>query len=261
MPSLFAEFGGARFHYRIDGAADAPTVVLSNSLGTDLTMWEPQVPELLREFRVLRYDARGHGQSSASPGPYTIEQLARDVLGLMDVAGVERAHFCGLSMGGMAGVWLGIHAGWRVERLVLADTAPRIGPADVWNTRIAKVRAGGMSAIAPAVLERWFTPAFIASRPDAVAPVRAALEQSDPAGYVAACAAVRDMDLRSEVPRITRRTLVITGTHDVVTPPAEARALAAAIPGARYVELPAAHISNIEDAAGFNAALLDFLAI
>jgi 3-oxoadipate enol-lactonase len=156
-------------------------------------------------------------------------------------------------------MWLGIHAGYRIDRLVLANTAARIGPADVWNTRIQKVRAGGMAAIAPAVVERWFTPAFIAQHADRVAPARAMLEQNPPEGYVAACAAVRDMDQRESIARITRRTLVIAGTHDVVTPPAEARFLVEHIAGARYVELPAGHLSNVEAPAEFAAALLDFL--
>ncbi len=259
MSESFIDLAGTRLHYRIDGPAGAPALVLSNSLGTDLHMWDPQVPELARMFRVLRYDTRGHGQSGATPGPYSVEQLGRDVLGLMDGVGMERAHFCGLSLGGMTGMWLAVHAGYRIDRLVLANTAARIGTPDAYNTRIEKVRAAGMMPIAPAVLERWFTPAFIAQHADAVAPVRTTLEGIAPEGYIGGCAAVRDMDLREAIARITRPTLVIAGTHDLATPPADGRFIAEHIPGARYVELPAAHLSNIEAAARFTAAVLDFL--
>ncbi len=259
MASSFIEFSGARFHYRIEGAADAPALVLSNSLGTDLSMWDPQVAAFARDYRVLRYDTRGHGLTSASPGPYTIEQLGRDVLGLMDVAGIERAHFCGLSLGGMTGMWLGAHEGWRINRLVLANTSARMARPELYAARIAAVQEGGMAPIIPAVLERWFTAPFLAAHDDAVAPVRAALERQAPEGYIGGCAAVRDMDQRATIATITRPTLVIAGAQDAATPAADGRLVADTIPGARYVELPAAHLSNIECAPRFTAAVLDFL--
>lgn len=259
MATSFVDLGGTRFRCRLDGEPGAPALVLSNSLGTDLTMWDPQIPELARRFHVIRYDTRGHGESAVTKGPYSIEQLGRDVLGLMDVLGVERAHFCGLSLGGMTGMWLAANEGYRIDRLVLANTAARIPNASAYNTRIDNVRAGGMAAVAPAVIERWFTPRFIALHGEAVMRTREMLERCPAEGYIGACSAVRDMDQRNEITSITRPTLVIAGTHDVPTPPSEARALVDAIEGARYVELPASHLSNIEATPQFTAAVLDFL--
>jgi len=259
MNDDFVAVAGARFRCRVDGAADAPVVVLSNSLGTDLSMWDAQVPALTAHFRVLRYDTRGHGASAVTPGPYSIEQLGRDVVGLLDGLDIERAHFCGLSMGGMTGMWLGVNAPERLRRLVLANTAAQVGPPDNWNARIAKVRAGGMTAISSAVLERWFTPPFHVQHPEQIAATRQMLESMPADGYVAACAAVRDMDQRVAIRGIPVPTLVIAGTGDLATPPADGRFLADAIVGARYVELPAAHISNIEAAAAFTSQLVEFL--
>ena len=256
----FADVAGARLHYRFDGAADAPVVMLSNSLGTDLSMWDPQMSALNARYRVLRYDTRGHGQSAVTQGPYTIESLAEDVLGLLDALAIGRVHFCGLSMGGMVGQWLGAHAPQRVDKLILCNTAARIGPPDVWNTRIDNVQKGGMAAIVDAVLARWYTPDFAATDPGAIERTRQMLLRAPPAGYVACCAAIRDMDQRESVSRITVPTLVIAGAHDVATPPADGRFLAERIQGARYVELPAAHLSNIEAAPAFTAALTEFLA-
>lgn len=259
MATSFVDLGGTRFRCRIDGEPAAPALVLSNSLGTDLHMWDPQIPEFARRFRVIRYDTRGHGESAVTKGPYSIEQLGRDVLGVMDALGVERAHFCGLSLGGMTGTWLAANDGYRIDRLVLANTAARIPNAEAYDTRIQNVRAGGMQAVAPAVIERWFTPSFIALHGEEVARTRAMLERCPAEGYIAACAAVRDMDQRGHLKAITRPTLVIAGMHDVPTPPSEARALVDAIGGAQYLELPASHLSNIEAAPLFTAAVLDFL--
>jgi 3-oxoadipate enol-lactonase len=259
MSDTFADIDGVRFRYRFDGPAAAPVLMLSNSLGTDLSMWEPQLPALARRFRVLRYDSRGHGASGVPPGPYTIEHLGRDVIGLLDGLGIDCVHFCGLSMGGMTGMWLGIHTPTRLHRLVLANTAARIGPPDNWNARIENVRAGGMTAISQAVLERWFTPEFHAQHPDRITAMRQMLERSPVDGYVACCAAVRDMDQRDAVAGIGAPTLVIAGTHDAATPPADGRFVAEHIAGARYVELDAAHLSNIEAGARFTGALLSFV--
>lgn len=246
-------------HYTVDGAADAPVLVLSNSLGTDLTMWAPQMAALSAQFRVLRYDTRGHGQSGVPCGPYSVAQLGQDVIDLLDHLDIACAHFCGLSMGGMTGMWLGIHHPARIGRLVLANTAAQIGTPEAWNSRIATVNSSGMAAIIPGVIERWFTPAFRERAPDTVAAISAGLLATVPAGYVANCAAVRDMDQRDTVAAIRAPTLVISGTHDLATPPAGGQFVATHIAGAATIELDAAHLSNIEQPALFTQAVLDFL--
>ncbi|KRB73536.1 3-oxoadipate enol-lactonase [Noviherbaspirillum sp. Root189] len=255
----FIDINDARLHYEVDGQEGAPWLILSNSLGTHLEMWDPQMPALRSRFRVLRYDTRGHGMSAVPEGPYSVEQLGRDVVALMDELGIARAHFCGLSMGGMTGMWLGVHAAERIDRLVLCNTSALIGPAEVWNTRIAKVNSEGMDAIVQAVIDRWFTPAYQQRAPEDVAQVRDMLRQTPADGYTANCAAVRDMDQRADVAHIKAPTLVIAGTHDLATPAKDGKAVADSIPGARYIELDAAHLSNWEQAERFTATLVDFL--
>jgi 3-oxoadipate enol-lactonase len=255
-----ADLPDVRLHYRLDGADGAPMVMLSNSLGTNMSMWDAQVPALTRRYRVLRYDSRGHGQSAVTPGPYTIEQLARDVLALLDALGIAQVSLCGLSMGGMVGQWLGAHAAKRLSRLVLCNTAARIGTADIWNARIDAVNEGGMAAIVDGVVARWYTAPFIASARGPIAATRNMLLTTPAAGYVASCAAVRDMDQRESAASIAVPTLVVTGAHDAVTPPSEGRFLAGHIAGAQYVELAAAHLSNIEAETAFTSALTGFLA-
>jgi 3-carboxy-cis,cis-muconate cycloisomerase len=257
--ATFLELPEVRTHYRWDGPGDKPVLLLSNGLGTNLTMWDGQIAALSSYFRVLRYDQRGHGRSAVPPGPYSIEQLGRDVVALLDGLGVERCCFCGLSMGGMIGQWLGANAPDRLTKVVLCNTAAKIGTLDSWNTRIELVLKSGVEAAIPLVLERWFTPAFQMGAPDVVARNREMLVATAPAGYVAGCAAVRDMDLRETVRHVGVKTLVVAGTYDPVTPPAEGRYLADAVAGARYVELPAAHLSNVEVPEEFNAAVLEFL--
>jgi 3-oxoadipate enol-lactonase len=222
-------------------------------------MWDPQQQALAKSFRVLRYDTRGHGGSGLAPEPWTLAMLANDLLGLLDALGLARVHFCGLSMGGLVGMWLGAHAASRIDRLVLSSTGARIGTAESWNARIASVREGGMSRISASVVERWFTPAFRQSAPEVVAGVQRRIETTPPAGYAACCAALRDADERADLAAIRAPTLVISGRHDPATPPAEGQAIASAVAGARYAELPAAHLCNIESAAAFNAELLSFL--
>lgn len=260
----FIDVNGTRIHYRIDGPmsgqADSPVLVLSNSLGTDLGMWDAQVSSFARQFRVLRYDSRGHGASAVTPGPYTIERLARDVVGLLDGLGIARAHFCGLSLGGMVGMWLATNAPERIGKLALCNTAALIGPPDIWNARIEAVRKGGMAAISAAVLDRWFTRPYLERATEAVERVRQTLVATPPEGYIACCAAVRDMDQRDALSRVRAPTLVIAGSGDVATPPADGRFLAERIPGARYVELDTAHLSNIEAAERFTETVSKFLA-
>ncbi len=257
MPTL--ETGNMRLHYQIEGRTDAPCLVLSNSLGTDLDMWKPQMPSLLDHFRVLRYDARGHGQSSVPPGPYTVAQMGGDVLALMDHLNIKRAHFCGLSMGGLVGMWLAVKHPERIDRLVLCNTSALIGNNEMWEARIEAVNKEGMAGIVQAVLSRWFTADFIARVPAKVTLVRDMLMRTPAAGYVACCAALRDMDLRDGIRTIKAPTLVIAGMRDKITPPQEGKLVAERIAGARYAELKAAHLSNWEVPQGFVTRIITFL--
>jgi 3-oxoadipate enol-lactonase len=250
---------GRRIAIRVDGPADAPPLLLSNSLGTTFRMWDAQMPALSGAFRVIRYDSRGHGQSDAPAGDYTIARLAADALAVLDSLQIETTAFVGLSKGGMVGQWLGAHAPHRLTRLVLANTAAWMGPAQAWQARIDTVMRDGMGAITEAVLERWFTPGFRDQAPEAVAPVRDMLLATAPQGYAGCCAAIRDMDQRESLAAIGVPTLSIGGLQDPATPPAKAEEIAARVPDARLVMLDAAHLSNIEQPQAFTAALLDFL--
>jgi len=250
---------GARLFYRFDGPPEAPVLMLSNSLGTELEMWSSQLPDFARHLRVLRYDSRGHGRSEVLPGPYRIDDLGHDALALLDVLGVGRVRFCGLSMGGMVGMWLGTHAPERIERLVLCNTSAQLGTPETWNSRIELVRRAGMQAVAPMVIERWFTSDFRARAPQAVERIRSMLLATSPDGYAACCAALRDMDQLEAIRSIQAPTFVVVGTHDPATPPDHGRAIAGRIPRATLVELEAAHLSNIEAADRFTAAVLEFL--
>jgi 3-oxoadipate enol-lactonase len=244
--------------YRIDGPTDAPVIVLSHSLGTDLTMWEPQVPALSDRMRVVRYDTRGHGGSPAPDGELTIADLGADLLGLLDRLGVERADLAGVSLGGMAAMWAASEAPERVGRLVLCCTSAQLGPPGMWEERIRTVRTDGTAALADATLQRWFTPA---ADPAVVARFHALLSATPDAGYAACCAAIRDMDLRDRVPRISAPTLVIGATEDTSAPPGDhAEVIAAGIPGARLEILDrAAHLANVERAADVTAVMLEHL--
>lgn len=259
MPHLATD-DGVSLHYRLEGPEDAPVLVMSNSLGTDLTMWDPQMPALSQRFRVLRYDTRGHGKSSVPKAPYQVDRLGKDVLVLMDALDIRKAMFCGLSMGGMTGMWLGVNAPERFSKLVLCNTAAKIGTDQVWNDRIATVRKSGMAAITPGGIQRWLTEGFIKASPETVEKVSALLLSTDPEGYCLACGAVRDMDQRESVAAIRAPTLVIAGTYDLPTPAVDGKVLAETIPNARYVEFPAAHLSNVEVGADFTRELTGFLA-
>jgi 3-oxoadipate enol-lactonase len=235
-------------------------LLLINSLGADLSMWEPQMPALAGRFRVIRYDARGHGRSPVPRGRYALADLGRDALALLDQLGVSRAHVCGLSLGGMTAMWIAARAGHRVDRLVLFCTSARLGPPRAWAQRSAAVRAGGTAAVADAVVERWVTPGFAAAHPDVVARLRAMIAATPAAGYAGACAAIEEMDLRAELPAIGAPTLVIAGADDPATPPEHGAAIAAAIPGARLEVLPgAAHLASFEQAAAANRLILEAL--
>ena len=255
----FAQLADVRLHYELQGDPNLPVLMLCNSLGTTLDMWAPQMPAFLACFRVLRYDTRGHGQSEVTPGEYSIPQLGADAVALLDRLGIHRVSFCGLSMGGMTGMWLAANRPERIDRLVLANTGAKVGDPSIWAARFEAVRAGGMAAITPGVLDRWFTARYQQLSPTEVHKVRAMLLGTSPDGYIANGAAVRDMDQRASLAKIAVPTLVIAGAHDGSTPPELGRALAQAIDGARYVELDAAHLSNWEQAGAFTAAVLSFL--
>jgi 3-oxoadipate enol-lactonase len=255
----FVETKDLRMHYELDGPPNASTLVLSNSLGTNLSLWDSQFPVFAQNFRVLRYDSRGHGQTSATQGEYSVEMLGRDVLRLLDALNLERVNLCGLSIGGMTGMWLAVNAPERLENLVLANTAPKIGKLDTWTERIRAVREGGTKAVAQQVVERWFTQEFHAQHSNQIAKTRQMIETTSTDGYVGSCAAVRDFDFWEKVRTIRARTLVIAGTHDQSVPPSDVQKLAKQIPGARYIELPAAHISNVEAATRFSDEVGTFL--
>lgn len=246
-----------RLHHRLDGPQGAPPLLLCNSLGTTLEMWEPQVPALAAGFRLVRYDRRGHGRSPAPPGPYSIEDLGRDVLGLLDDLGLERVSFCGLSLGGIVGMRLASEAPHRIDRLVLCCTAPVLPPREQWLERAATVRERGVAAIADAVLARWFTAA--ASEP-LTRSFRAMLVATPDEGYAACCEALADADLRGRLGAIEAATLVVSGAEDPVAPPASGEAIAAAIPRARHETIAgAAHIANAEQPALFTEHVLAHL--
>ncbi|MGB8494417.1 MAG: 3-oxoadipate enol-lactonase [Candidatus Acidiferrum sp.] len=258
MPS--AKLPDAQIFYEWSGPEHAPVLVLSNSLGTTHRMWDPQVAAFTRHFHLLRYDTRGHGQSSVTPGPYSIEKLSWDVVCLLDFLHLDRVHFCGLSMGGMTGMFLGANAANRFHKIVLCNTAAKIGTPETWNARIDAVQKGGMRAVTAGIVERWLTPAYRASHPAETAAVLRMLEEANPEGYVACCAAVRDMDQRQNLQNVKVPALVLAGTHDAATLPADGQLLAKHIPGASYVELNAAHLSNIEAQDDFNSRVVNFLA-
>jgi 3-oxoadipate enol-lactonase len=255
----YTELPAGRFFYRYDGSPNAPLVVLSHPLGADHSMWESQMPVLTTQFRVLRYDSRGHGASVAPKGPYTIAVLGEDALDLYQALGISSANFCGLSLGGMVGMWLAAKASETVERLALCNTAARLGPPQFWDARIEAVRARGMTAIVQDVLARWFTASFLSAEPPVIAAMAHALESAPVEGYIASCEAIRDMDQRAILAKIAAPTLVIAGALDAATSPDDGRFLANNIAGARYLELEAAHLSNIEAASAFNDAIVRFL--
>lgn len=249
-------------NYLLEGPADAPVLVLSNSLGTDLHMWDAQIAAFTQHFQVLRYDTRGHGASLVSAGPYSIEQNGRDVLALLDALSIARAHFCGLSMGGLIGQWLGINAPERIERLVLCNTAAKIGTPEVWNPRIETVLAGGAQAmrdLRDASIPRWFTADFAEANPDKVEPIVGMLAQTSPEGYAANCAAVRDADYREQLGSIVAPTLIVCGSGDPVTTVEHGRFMQERIKGAERVEFHTAHLSNVQAGDEFSQRVLDFL--
>ena len=255
----FVDLPHARIHYVLSGDSSLPALVLSNSLGTNFSIWDAQAAEFERHFRILRYDMRGHGKSSVPPPPYSVPELAADFLSLADFLGLDRFHFCGLSIGGMIGMSLALQSPARLRKLVLCSTAAKIGTFESWNTRIEMVRTQGMKEIARATPPRWFTPDFQNSSPEVIAAVVRSIESLNPDGYIGGCCAVRDFDAHTTVSSIQVPVLVISGTHDPAAPPSDGHFLADHISGARYVELNASHISIMEDPQRFANEVLDFL--
>ncbi|WP_315808699.1 3-oxoadipate enol-lactonase [Pseudomonas sp. C9-3] len=250
----------ARIAYRLDGAAGLPLLVLSNSIGTDLHMWDGQTAALSEHFRVLRYDARGHGASSVPPGPYSLARLGEDVIELLDALGVRCANFLGLSLGGFVGQWLALNAPQRIERLVLANTSAWLGPRDQWDARIAEVlEANDMRGTAATFLGNWFPATWLAQERPEVEPFRATLLATNRHGLAGSFAAVQETDLRTALRDVRLPTLVIAGQFDTVTAASHSELIAEAIPGARLLRLPAVHLSNIEFPREFEGAVLEFL--
>jgi 3-oxoadipate enol-lactonase len=255
--------GPDQIAYCLQGPPDAPVLVLSNSLGTTMAMWDAQADTLAGRFRVLRYDTRGHGGSGAgsdATSGYTLDQLGNDVLRLMDGLGIVKATFCGISMGGLTGLWLGIHAGERLDRLVIANSAARIGTAAGWQERAAQVTSHGMDAVADGAAARWFTPGFAHSAPEVAEGLVDGLRRTSPAGYAACCRALASADLRQDLGAIGAPALLVAGRHDPVTTVADADFMRERIAGARSAILDASHLSNVEAAAAFTRLLDDFLA-
>jgi 3-oxoadipate enol-lactonase len=244
----------------LDGPDGAPVLVLGNSLGTSAAVWDNQVPQFLTRFRLLRYELPGHGGTPAAPGPYTIDGLATGVLALLDSLGVERAAYCGISLGGMIGMWLAAHRPDRISALGLVCTSAYLPPADSWRTRAAQVRGAGMASITTPVLGRWFTPGLSSREPEIIGRFSAEFERTDPVGYAGCCEAIAAMDLRPDLPSITVPMLVLAGAEDPATPPEHGAAIADLVDGARLEVIPAAaHLAAVEAPGPVTAALLAHL--
>jgi 3-oxoadipate enol-lactonase len=233
--------------------------MLSNSLGCTLQMWEPQMKALGQVFRVIRYDRRGHGKSGVPVGPYSMERFGRDVLAILDDLNIEKVHWCGLSMGGMVGQWLGANAPERIGKIILANTACYYADPTNWNNRIKAVKEGGIATVADTVIASWLSADFREREPQITARMKAMLIASPVAGYLACCEALSTLDQRELLPRIKSPTLVIAGRHDTATPIAAGELIRSKIPGASLTILDAAHISNVEQPHAFTDAVVGFL--
>jgi 3-oxoadipate enol-lactonase len=257
MPTI--QSNGCPIHVEVEGPEDKPVLMLSNSLGTDLHMWDPQVASLTRHFRLVRYDRRGHGKSGVPKGPYTMEMLGRDVLAVLDALKIEKINWCGLSMGGMVGMWLGANAPQRINRLILSNTSAYFADKEIWNGRIKTVREKGLASIVGGTMERWFTQGFREREPNKIAWLSEMFLATDPEGYIACGEAVRDMDHREIIKSITAPTLVIAGRHDPATTVEHGEFIRSRIPGASMTVLDAAHIANVEQPHDYTDVVLGFL--
>ncbi len=256
----FFTSSGARLAYQVDGPDDAPTLVFINSIGTNLHMWDPQVERLSHVLRIVRYDCRGHGASDAPAGPYTLEQLGLDLIALLDTLRIEQANICGLSLGGVIALWLAIEYPQRVARAVFANTSARIGTRESWDARIEAVRTGGMVAIRDTVLARFLSANFQQQHPEMVQKISRMVEATNPVGYIGACEALREADLRAKIHDIHSPSLILAGALDESTPPAQSYELHHAIPGSQLnVFDEVAHLSNIERPDEFSDYVLSFV--
>lgn len=255
----FLELPRHRLRYVVEGPADAPWLTFCNSLGTDLHMWEPQARAFSGRFRVLRYDRRGHGLSSTPPGLYTVDDLGADVLALWNHLGIERSHFCGLSIGGLTGQWLGVHAGERLLSLTVAATAAKIGSLESWRARIDQVRDAGLEPLLEGTRERWFSTAFAQTHAQQVEDILQRFLTTSAEGYAGCCNAVGHADFRDRLADIRVPMLAIAGDQDPVCPPADLQAIATGVAQGRYASVPGRHICNLESVDAFNAALADHL--
>jgi 3-oxoadipate enol-lactonase len=256
MPMIDAD--GCLLNVSVDGRDSGPTLMLSNSLGCTMAMWEPQMPALTKLFRVIRYDRRGHGKSGMN-GPTSMERYGRDVLAILDDLNIDRVHWCGLSMGGMVGQWLGANAPERFNKIILANTSSYYPDPTNWHNRIKAVREGGLASVADAVIGGWLTADFREHNPEVAAKMKAMLIASPVEGYLAACEALSTLDQRALLPKITSPTLVIAGRHDNATPVSAGELIRSSIPGASMTLLDAAHISNVEQPHAFTEAVVGFL--
>lgn len=254
------EANGINVTYRFDGPADAPIVMLSNSLMSNHTMWDPQMAVLTESFRVLRYDTRGHGDTDAPQGPYSIKLLAEDAIALLDTLGIDKVHFAGLSMGGMIAQYMGANYPDRIHSLLLCDTASEMPTLEMWNDRISNAQNGGITALLDGTLQRWFTAPFLKNDKAAVEKVAQMIRTTDTGGYIGCASAVRDMSQTSILSKITAPTIVIVGEDDPACTVAQSKVLEEHIVGAELVVLKnAAHLSNIEQTDKFNDAMMGFL--
>jgi len=258
MPMINAD-DGCPIYVEVEGRDEAPALILSNSLGTNLRMWDDQAPEFAKHFRLVRYDRRGHGQSGVPQGPYSMERFGRDVLAIADALDIETFNWCGLSMGGMVGQWLGANAPDRVEKLVLSNTNSFYPDKAPWNDRIKFVTEKGLAAMVDTNMQRWFTEGFRKRAPQTIDRMRDIFVTTKIPGYVACCQAIAAMDFRDSNTNIEAPTLVIVGSQDVATPPSAGEAIKNQIEGADIVSLEAAHISNMEQPEAYTKAVLNFL--
>ena len=246
-------------NYKITGTPNSPVLAFSNSLGTDMGMWDELIPNLLPYFRVLQYDTRGHGESEITNDAYTIDLLGNDFIALLDALKIDKVYFCGLSMGGLIGQWLGINHSKRISKLILSNTDSKIGAVENWIDRIKMIQNEGMQSIIEGTMDRWFTADFRKNNPSRIAEIKSVFAKNSIVGYTNSCAAVRDADFRNDLQKITVETLVITGNEDAVTNVEQAELLVKAIPNASLKVIPACHLSATELPEVYTKVLIDFI--